>query len=504
MTDTKPKPAGKSLGAMASRGAAITLGGQGLRMILQLAGIILLARLLDPRDYGLLAMVTAVIGVGELVRDFGLSSAAIQAKTLSKGEKSNLFWVNSGIGVVLAIITVLAAGLVAQLYGDDRVQAVTMVLSLTFVLNGISTQFRADLARNFLFGKLAGSEIAGQAVGIAAGIVFALMGFGYWALVIQQLTQAFVTQIFLIILTPWSPGWIDRKASIRPFLSYGSSVFGTQMVGYIARNIDSVVIGSRFGAYDLGLYNRAFQLMMMPLLQIQAPSTRVALPVLSRLQDQRDRFAAFINTGQTALITLVGFTFAVLGSQANAVIALFLGERWLASAPLLQFLLVAGFFQAASYACYWVFLAKGLTRSNLFYALATRPFMIALILVGSIWGVQGVAIGYALGIALAWPIGLIWIARVSDAPALSMFFNGLRATIVFGAASAASWGIGLALPEDAYVLRIAVALVTVALVMGLAGLVWPRYRADLVGIANARKYFGRRGRPAAAMEGNTE
>lgn len=331
MTETQAKPP-RSLGAMASRGAAVTLGGQGLRMILQLGGIILLARLLDPSDYGLLAMVTAVIGIGELVRDFGLSSAAIQAKTLTKGQKSNLFWVNSGIGLVLAIAATAAAGLIAQLYGDDRVQIVTMVLSLTFLLNGISTQFRADLARNFLFGKLAASEIAGQAFGIAAGIVFALLGFGYWALVIQQLTQVFITQIFLLIVTPWSPGWIDRKATIRPFLNYGVNVLGTQLIGYVARNVDSVVIGTRFGAYDLGLYNRAFQLMMMPLLQIQAPSTRVALPVLSRLQDQRERFASFINVGQTALIGVVGFAFAALGAQAPAAVSLFLGPQWLALA----------------------------------------------------------------------------------------------------------------------------------------------------------------------------
>lgn len=503
MTETQAKPP-RSLGAMASRGAAVTLGGQGLRMILQLGGIILLARLLDPSDYGLLAMVTAVIGIGELVRDFGLSSAAIQAKTLTKGQKSNLFWVNSGIGLVLAIVATAAAGLIAQLYGDDRVQVVTMVLSLTFLLNGISTQFRADLARNFLFGKLAASEIAGQAFGIAAGIVFALLGFGYWALVIQQLTQVFITQVFLLIVTPWSPGWIDRKATIRPFLNYGVNVLGTQLIGYVARNVDSVVIGTRFGAYDLGLYNRAFQLMMMPLLQIQAPSTRVALPVLSRLQDQRERFASFINVGQTALIGLVGFAFAALGAQAPAAVSLFLGPQWLASAPLLQALLVAGFFQAAAYATYWVFLAKGLTRSNFFYALVTRPFMIALILTGSIWGVTGVAFGYALANALVWPVALIWIAKVSDAPALSMFFNGVRALVVFGSGAAASWGIGLAMPEDASLLRIAMSLVTVAAVAALAALIWPRYRADIVGIAKARKHFTRRGRSAAATEGTTE
>ncbi|WP_159600383.1 lipopolysaccharide biosynthesis protein [Agromyces humi] len=492
-----------SLGASASRGAAVTLSGQLVRVLIQLCGIVILARLLTPADYGLVAMVTAIVGVAEIFRDFGLSAAAVQAKTLSRHQRDNLFWTNTAIGLVLSLTVLATSGLIAGLYDDPRLQSITAVLSVTFLLNGISTQYRADLNRNLSFFRLSLAEIGGQAAGVASGIVLAVLGFGYWALVAQQVVQAGLTVVLLVAFARWIPGWIHRGESIRSFIGFGASLFGSQLLGYAARNADSVVIGARFGPVDLGLYNRAFQLMMLPLLQINAPSTRVALPVLSRLQDQRERFAAFISFGQVAMLTIIGVAFAYLGAQAGSVIAVALGDQWVDATPIFQILLVAGFFQAANYAAYWVFLAKGLARSNFLYALATRPAMVVLIVIGSAWGVYGVAIAYTVSLALSWPVALIWIARVSDAPAGQLFRNGLRSLVVFGIAAGASFASTVALPEDAYVIRLAVGLAALVVALSLLALVWPTFRRDLIALAGARRYFApsRGAGPDAATQG---
>jgi len=489
------------LGASASRGAAVILSGQGVRIVIQLVGIVVLARLLSPADYGLVAMVTAIIGIAEIFRDFGLSSAAIQAKTITRGQKDNLFWTNTGIGAALSLVVLACSPLIARFYGDERLGPLTATLSVVYLLNGISTQFRADLTRSMNFVRLTSAEITGQALGLAAGVTFALLGFGYWSLAAQAIALALFTQIALIILTPWFPGWVDRKASIRPFLSYGTNLLGAHLLGYASRNADSVIIGARFGAADLGLYNRAFQLMMMPLLQINAPATRVALPVLSRLQDQRERYNAYIVFGQTALLVAVSFAFALVGAQASSFIALALGDQWLAAIPTFQILLVAGFFQAAGYATYWVFLSKGLTKQNLRYALATRPAMIALLVIGSAWGVNGVAAAYALGSALTWPVGLLWIARHSDAPVREMFFNGLRTVAIFGIATVASYAATMALPPDAYLLRLGVGLAALVATLAVIALVWPRFRRDVRDLLATRRYFRRsRGLGGAGTE----
>lgn len=484
----------ESLGASASRGAAVTVLGQVIRIVVQLAGITILARLLSPSDYGLLAMVTAVVGVGELLRDFGLSSAAIQARTLTPGQKSNLFWINASIGAALTIIAFGASWPLAAFYGDDRLQPVAAALAFTFLLNGLSTQFRADMSRRLRFGRLVTVETGAQIIGLAVGLIMAFSGTGYWALVGQQVSQTGGALLLLLFLTGWFPGSIRRSEPMRGLLNYGVNMLGTQVLTYASRNVDSVVIGARFGAADLGLYNRAFQLMMLPLLQLNAPATRVALPVLSRLQDERARYAAFITFGQTALLTVIGSVLALLGAQAEAVIRIMLGEQWLSAVPVFRILLIAGFFQAAGYAVYWVFLSKGLMRQNLYYSLATRPLMIGAILIGSIWGMFGVAIAYSASIAVMWPLSLLWIRRASDAPVWEMFLNGGRSILVFGfgclVSAAATFWIDPGLPFVHVLIGGVVLLAWVALV----AVIFPAFRRDVLGLASVRKYFRRKGK----------
>ncbi|WP_208109437.1 lipopolysaccharide biosynthesis protein [Microbacterium sp. BK668] len=469
----------------------MTILGQIVRIAVQLGGIMILARLLTPTDYGLLAMVTAIIGVGELVRDFGLGSAAIQARTLSRGQKNNLFWINAGIGAVLMLVTIAASWPIADFYDDPRLQPITAALSVTFLLNGLSTQFRAHMSRSLRFGRLVIVETGAQVIALAVGVTMAFAGAAYWSLVGQSVAQTIAALALLLFLTGWLPGGVSRREPMRGLLSYGSNMFGTQLLAYASRNVDSIVIGARFGAGPLGIYNRAFQLMMLPLLQLNAPSTRVALPVLSRLQDDRARYAQFITFGQSALLTVLGAALALLGAQAESVVRIMLGPQWLEAVPVFRILLVAGFFQAAGYAVYWVFLSKGLMRQNMYYSLATRPLMIAMILFGSIWGMYGVAIAYSASVVVMWPVSLLWIRRISDAPVGAMFWNGARAMAVYGAGCIASALATFAIPADLPFVRVIVGGSALLVWIALMALVWPRYRRDILDFLSARRYFRR-------------
>jgi PST family polysaccharide transporter len=490
--DTDEEPGSKGLGRAASKGAAVTLGAQCLRIGIQFLGIVLLARLLDPEAYGLIAMVTAIIGIGEVFRDFGLSMAAVQSKTLSKRERDNLFWANTLIGLLLTAVVFFSAPLVAGFYGEPALLPITQALSLTFLLNGLSTQYRANLSRGLSFFRLNLSEILAQAVGLGAGIAVALAGYGFWALVAQQVSQALFAFVFLLIMSPWLPGWVHRDAPIGRFVGFGMNLAGVQLLTYVSKNVNSVIIGSTLGAAPLGLYNRAFQLLTLPLNQINAPATRVALPVLSRIQDDAVRFKAFILRGQILLLHLVAFIFAFTTALASPLIVLVLGSQWTGAAPIFQILAVGGVFQAASYATYWVFLAKGLTRQNLYYSLVSRTVMIALILVGSLWGLYGVSWAYSIGIVLFWPVGLWWIGRVSDAPAWAMFTNGARAIAIYGFAGLVSFVALASLPTLGLIAEIAVGFAFMIATLVLVYLCWPAYRRDVSGLTHSVTLLRRR------------
>lgn len=422
----------KTLAQRAAKGAGVMGLGQLIRIVIQLGSVVVLARLLDASSFGLIAMVTAVIGIAEVVRDFGLAPAAIQAKTLSRGQRSNLFWVNLGIGSFLALVVVLLSGIVALVYDDERVQPIMMCLAPVFIINAVATQYRAGLSRELKFKALAFSEVLAQLVGLVAAVVLALLGAGYWAIVAQQLAQAAVLCICVVIASGWLPGLYNRSAPISGFLRYGSNLLGTQLLVYLSSNIDTFLIGSRFGATTLGLYNRAFQMIVLPLNQINSPATRVALPVLSRLQEKSSDFDRYLLRGQLCLSWLVVPIFAFVAANSGASVRLLLGDGWSEVGPIFAILAIGGMFQTLSYSTYWVFLARGLTRSNLKFAMTTRIAMIIIIAVGALHSVSAVAIGYTLSVGLIWFLGLIWIRKAAKAPAGRMFGEGM---LILGASS---------------------------------------------------------------------
>lgn len=491
----------RGLAAAAGRGAVVTFAGQIARILIQLGGIVLLARMLSPEDYGLTAMVLAIIGVANILRDFGLSSAAIQAKTVTPGQRANLFWINAAIGAVLTGIVAALAVPIAGFYDDPRLVGVTLALSVTFLLNGVATQFRADLNRTFRFGNLALIEIVSQALALGVALGMAAMGWGYWALVAQQVLFVAFEVLALPVVGGWWPGLPRRGEPMRQFLTFGGGVVASQVLTYMSRNVDSVVIGRSFGAVDLGFYNRAFQLMLLPLNQINAPSSRVALPTLSRLQEQPERYRQFLSFGQRVLLNIVSLILGFSLAQAPAVVLIALGPQWSETVPLFQILAIAGFFQAASFVSYWVFLSEGLTTWLFWYTLATRPIMIAIIVAGALGGVHGVAWAYTLSVVVMWPLGMLWLSRKSTASMGHLFLNGLRTLAVYGVAAGASWVSTQGIDPEAPFLQVLVGLVVFVAVLA-AALVVPAFRRDVQEIVAGRRHFlGRsRGRKNGAVE----
>ncbi|MDT0211479.1 lipopolysaccharide biosynthesis protein [Curtobacterium sp. BRD11] len=492
---TSKDAASSSLGGQAARGAGSTMLGQIIRIAIQLLSVVVLARFLDPKDYGIIAMVTAVIGIADVVRDFGLSSAAVQAASLSKAERDQLFWINTGLGALLAALCCLSAPLLAALYGDQAIVAVTIALSSTFLINGMASQYRASLMRSLQFGRVAAADVLAATVGLAAAVLYATLSPTYWAIVVQQTSVAVVGLLVVISFARWLPGRPRKTVPLRRFYRYGGNLSAAQLMVYLTSNLDSVLLGVIAGPTVLGQYNRAFQLFMLPLRQISAPATRVALPVLSRLQHDARRFDEFLLRGQAVVVHVVIFALMFAGAFADSLIPLVLGPGWEGVIPIFQVLTFAGIAQVAGYASYWVFLARGLTGSNLRFSLVTRPFFIAAIVVGSFYGAVGTAAGVTAGTALTWVAGLVWVSRAADAPGLQMFVNALRPFLVYGVSSyGASWVIQRYSFSSAPVGSAVIGLVAVLVLSWVAYLCWPGFRRDVRGLLQVASLMKSRGR----------
>jgi len=469
----------------AARGAMVTMLGQGLKIVTQVLSVVILARLLSPYAYGLLAMIMAVVGVADIFRDLGLSAAAVQAPELSRAQRDNLFWLNTVFGLALAIIIFFAAPLLPVFYHQPELTAMTRVIALSFLLSGMSTQYRADLTRRMAFRQLTLVDVIAPSAALLVAIVLALLGAGYWALVVQQVTMFGVTLVLMVVFAGWLPGRWARNTQMRGFLTFGWHLAGGQIIHYLGSNVDSLVIGLRFGPGPLGLYNRGFQLLMTPLGQLRSPLTTVALPVLSRLQQQRDRFMEYVRLGQLTMgYTLVAGLGLVLGA-VHPVIQILLGPQWLRMVVIMRCLAVSGMFETLAFVLYWVYVSRGLVRSLLFFTIFSTVSRAVCVVVGSHWGVNGVAVGFAVSEVLSWPVSFAWLRRAAELRVRGLIINGLRVLLVTGIIAAASWAAILPLVEFNAWLQLAAAIIGAGLVVAVMYLAVRPIRRDIQTVAKS-------------------
>lgn len=429
------------LGRSAAKGAAVTMLGQALRIVMQFVTLIVIARLLTPSEIGVVAMVTAVVGVSELVRDLGLSNASIQAKVLTNAQRNNLFWISSGIGILIGGAVVLTAPLIASLYGSPDLRAIAMVLSLTFVFNGFAAQHKASLARGLRFRALALVETLPPISAGVLAIVLAASGWSYWALVGQQVFQALLALVVVILAARWVPGLPKRADGMRPLVAYGANLLGAQLVAYFSRNIDTIVSGVRFGAGPTGLYSRAFDLVIRPLTQVSAPSTRVAMPILSRLQDDSPRFDAFLLRGQKIMLVVLVPVLGAAIAVAEPLVLSVLGEQWAELVPIFQVLAGAAVIRVCGYPTYWAALSRGATKVSLYVNLVSAPVFVVAIIAGSMISVVGIAVGFAFGTVATWVISLFWYRRAVDLPSWRLFTEAVRSFLGVLPATVLTWSV---------------------------------------------------------------
>jgi PST family polysaccharide transporter len=394
-----------------ARGGVVTVVAQGLTIAIQLASTIILARLLSPSDYGTIAMVTAVTSFAGLFRDLGLSSAAIQKKSLTSAQQNNLFWLNVAVGALLTLLVSTASPLVVWFYGKPDLLWVTVALSSSFLIASFGSQHGALMVRNMQFGRKALPGILGALVGFGVSVALALAGWSYWSLVWGNLSGAVVTTISLYLLSPFRPGWIVSEAGIRELLKFGANVTAYDFVNYFHRNFDNLLIGKFVGTDALGLYSRAYALLMLPISSLRGPITAVGFPALSRLQDQPEAFRDYYRK-VTHLLALGSMPFtAFLFARVGEIIQILLGPAWRGVVPIFAILALVAFIQPALTLWGIVVLSRGMGRRYLHIGIFNSVCCVLGFVAGLPWGAVGVASGYAIATYVTAIPTLLWAFR---------------------------------------------------------------------------------------------
>jgi PST family polysaccharide transporter len=356
--------------------------------------------MLEPQEFGLVNMVTAITGILSILKDVGLSLATVQRPTVTEEQLSTLFWLNVLVGAILTLVSVALAPGLAAFYREPRLVGVTAALAPGFFINGLGVQHGAILARQMRFAACAAIDIAAICVSTAVGIGMARMGYGYWSLVGMSLAMPAANSIGSWLAARWVPGSPRRSAGIGSMVQMGGTVTLNSVIVYVAYNVEKVLLGRFWGADAIGLYGRAYQLINIPTENLNSAIGGVALSALSRLQDDPVRLKSYFLKGYSLVLALTLPATIACALFADEIVFVVLGPKWGASAAILRLLAPTTLVFALINPTFWLLFALGLLGRSLRIALVIAPLVIVAYIVGLPWGPRGVALAYSVAMTI--------------------------------------------------------------------------------------------------------
>lgn len=384
----------------------------------------ILARILTPADFGMIAMVTMATGFLNVLKDFGFGAALIQKENVSQDEYSTVFWFNIALGSILTAAVWFSAPFIALFFDEPALEQVCRALSFTFLITSGGIVLENFLVKEMQFKQLFYRSFLAAAMSGLVSVGFALNGAGYWALVIQSYVNISLLVMFTYLKVRWRPSLTYRYRYIKELQSFSLPLLGDQAINYWSRNIDNLLVGKFFGKFDLALYNRSYSLMLLPVRQISGSLTRVLFPSLSTIKDDIDKVRnVYLKTsGIIALITFPIMTFLFI--MSSEVLLLVYGKQWLGAVPLFRILCFLGALQSIGTLLGNVFMSQGRTDLLFRIGLVSKFLMISGILVGIYFGrVETVALGYVCGGVLAFLPETFFLSRILKTRLTVVLFN---------------------------------------------------------------------------------
>lgn len=400
------------------RGSSWTIGGQIVVVALGILSILVLARLLEPEDFGLIGLLGSVIAVLGLFREIGLTTAIVQKANIRESELTRILMLTVVLGFVVGGLATAAGYGVSYFVDEPRIKEIAPWFGLCFLLNSLETVPLGLMRRALKFRQLVVRDIISKAAGIGICILAAWAEWGYWALVVQALTMASINLGLTWSAAKWRP--IAAAAPWREIVSYlkfGASFTSSNVAAYLTQNFDSLLIGKYSGLTALGYYGRARTLMLTPLSQAMGPLGTVLIPVMSRVKDEPARMRVWVDKLSRAFLYFSAPVAAILMAGSSEIIEIFLGDKWMEVVPIFWWLSISVASSPLGSLFYWVLVTSGRGELLFYWTIAGAVITCLAVALAISWGVVAVAASIGLTSLIARSFIAIYFASQTG------FFN---------------------------------------------------------------------------------
>jgi polysaccharide transporter, PST family len=405
----------QGLGSSAMRGGAIAFSAHIGRLVIHMTGAVIMARLLTPADFGLIAMAGAVTAFIGLFTDLGLSAATVQRTSVSQDLVSTLFWVNLGSGLLLMLAAFAAAPVAAWFFADPRITMLVIALAVAIPITSATAQHNALLVRAMRWMPVQISGLGGQLAGLVVAIILAwIFDLGYWALVAQAVATAITSFIASWTYCKWRPSWYTGWRSARAEIGFGLNISGFNFLNYFHRQFDNILIGWRWGPTELGYYSRAYNLLTLPITLVNNSMGQISTPILSKLKDKPEEWSkAYLQMSAVTTFAGVGICILLLVG-ADPIIRILLGDQWTPVIEIFRLLSLSSVLMTSANSCGWIFVSLGRTKQYLRWALFASPLYVLSFVIGLPWKANGVALAYTIAVMILAPVYTVYALRQTN------------------------------------------------------------------------------------------
>jgi PST family polysaccharide transporter len=364
---------------------------QSSTQVFQLIVIVILARLLDPKDFGVVGLAAIFIGLINTINELGLSAAIIQKKDLDEIHLSTSFWANIGTGTVLCIFIILVSSYVADFFQEELVQPILIVTSLNLIIGSFGVVPRSLLEKSLNFKIISIAEVVASLVSGIVSIFLAINGYGVWSLVYGGLSYNFISVAILWKFKTWKPSLVFNFAHFKELFNFGSHVMGSYLLNYIDSNVDRLIVGKMLGTSALAYYTIPFSLIKFPFSRISMVVTRVLFPAFSAVQYDND----ILRKGYLRAVRYISLTTFPLLAGLFAVgpefVEVIFGPKWTPMILPLQILCLLGALISIGTTVGSILLSKGRADLQFKWNIITAIVLPIAVITGSNYGLAGVA-----------------------------------------------------------------------------------------------------------------
>lgn len=415
-----PPGSQRELGRKAAQGGVIALVGQVGRVAIQLVSAAIMARLLSPEDFGLVAMALAATSFVALFSDLGLSTAVVQRKDLDQDTVSAIFMANLGMGTIVMLSAMALAPIAATLFEDWRVFWIISATALSFPIASAGAVHAALLRRKMEWLPM---QIANLAAMLTANFCAIMLAWqtdaGYWALAANGWVMTLFTTIAMWRLSSWRPSKVRNWQGLRESLSFGVFLSGYGLLDYVSRQVDNIIVGAKFGAEDLGYYGRSYALFLLPITLLVWPLTGVAISTMSRLSEHKSRLQEAYHRMVLPIVTVCSLIGGLGFFAAHPIITTYYGEQWVPSVNAFQYFCLAWLVQPFIATQQWVYSSIGKTKIMLKIGVAMALIYLIGFALASQYSINAMALSYFISTVAIVSFVVISLCKHMETPLAS-------------------------------------------------------------------------------------